>query len=160
MPQAAATGEHVGVWLANFLTNQPYNVVTDCAGVVASKEKGPLWATGPDKPYGAIWALIRHTDLQVTKTKAHRTLDAATAASDTSHYWGNWLADKIAKAAAEQTRFPKDKREAHQSNQWKPRAVLKAKGILLAKWLPPGSKGRDPPRTRWTQARWQRSGPA
>jgi hypothetical protein len=66
-----------------------------------SEERGPLWAIGPDKPHADVWALIRHGDLQVTKTKAHRSLEAATAADDTDHYWGNWLADRAAKAAAE-----------------------------------------------------------
>jgi hypothetical protein len=139
-PQAAATGEHIGVWLANFLSEGPYTVITDCDGVVAAHRQGRLWAVGPERPYAAVWARLRYDDLRVTKTKAHRSLAAATEDNDTDHYWGNWLADSVAKAAAEDARIPKDDREAHQAAQWRAQATLKARGQTLAKWLPTGTK--------------------
>jgi hypothetical protein len=63
---------------------------------------------------------------------------------ETDDFWGNWFADRHAKAAAEDARFPADAREAHQAALWKAKAFLKARGTILAKWLPPGSKGKDP----------------
>jgi hypothetical protein len=141
-PQAAATGEHLGVWLANFLSAGPYSVYADCAGVVAAHQNGRQWAVGPDRPYGAVWALLRTGDLKITKTRAHRSLEAAVADNDTEHFWGNWLADNVAKAAADGARLPKDERELHQAAQWRARAVLKARGQILAKWTPQGQPAK------------------
>jgi hypothetical protein len=153
MPQAAATGKHIRVWQANFLTAGSYTVVTDCAGVVAAKSEGPLWSTGPDCPYGAVWTLLRHSDLTVVKTKAHRSIASATTAGDTDHFWGNWLVDKVTKAAAEDARLPTDEREAHNAAQWRARAVLNARGAILAKWLPLSSKAKGPPTAARQQPR-------
>jgi hypothetical protein len=57
----------------------------------------------------------------------------------------NCFADRYAKAAAEDARLPADAREAHQASQWRAQALLKARGAILAKWLPPGSKSRGHP---------------
>jgi hypothetical protein len=98
--------------------------------------------------------------VSVTKTKAHRTVAAATLAGDQEAYWGNWLADRYAKAAAAEHRCSKERLAARSSSSMEGQCPPSLSG--LAQWLPPGRSkhpdGEAQPASRKRVAhclRWQ-----
>ena len=74
-------------------------VHTDCASVVHAALH-PQEAVAPRRPMAGLWMLHPRRDLQVCKTKAHRTRAEAEAQGDVTTYLGNDLADRCAKTAA------------------------------------------------------------
>ncbi len=135
------------------LAEPPLRVYTDYEALVRAYSKGEQWATHWRRVHADRWRSIFASlrdwpegSFQLLKVKAHRTVQEREQLDDRGReiWWGNYLVDKWAKAAAEINRQPAEVRNRLQAN----RRLY----VTVARWA------AEVVRTEVAERPWQRMG--
>ena len=81
----------------------------------------------PTSPHGSVWKKVEEKGWvhPITKVKAHRTKEQATATGDLQHYNGNWWADKLCNDRAKEL-IPHEAERHTEAQTWHTKALLLA----------------------------------